>query len=304
MKRIRIGTRGSALALWQTNWIKSKLESVFPRCAFEIIRIKTQGDKDSHTPLENMGGDGVFVKQIEIALLGGEIDIAVHSMKDVPTILPDDLIIGAIPERADPADVLISKNNLDFFHLPQAAKIGTGSLRRRSQLLHARDDLVISDIRGNVDTRLEKLRSENLDAIVLAAAGVKRLGRGDVITQRLPYDLSLPAVGQGAVGVEIRAADGEVCDMMKSINHPESAAPVTAERAFLRKLGGGCRVPIAALGTVDSGKLTLDGLVADRDGRRIIRYETSGRQEEAEHIGEALAELLLEKGARTVLSSV
>jgi len=304
MKHIRIGTRGSALALWQTNWIKSNLKNIFPLCVFEIIRIKTQGDRDSQTPLESMGGEGVFVKQIEIALLDGEIDLAVHSMKDLPTVLPDGLTIGAIPKRIDPSDVLISKNNLDFPHLPQAAKIGTGSLRRQAQLLHARGDLVIKDIRGNVDTRLEKLRSENLDAIVLAAAGVQRLGRSDVITQRLPYSISLPAVGQGAIGVEIRSADKKLHDMVKSIHHPESVTAVTAERAFLRKLGGGCRVPIAALGTVDSGKLTLEGLVADRNGRRIIRSNTSGRQDKAEHIGEELAELLLEKGARTILDSV
>jgi hydroxymethylbilane synthase len=324
MKCIKIGTRGSALALWQTNWVRNKLEGIFPDCKFEVIRIQTQGDKVSDVPLESIGGEGVFVKQIEIALLDGEIDLAVHSMKDLPTVLPDGLIIGAIPERSDPADVLISKQNLDFSHLPEGAKIGTGSLRRRAQLLHARSDLTIRDIRGNVDTRLAKLRSQDLDAVVLASAGVERLGimetrgygdaetRGSAVSplrlfsaslfaQRLPYEISLPAVGQGAIGVEVRAEDKELRDMVKDINHSESAATVRAERAFLRSLGGGCRVPIAALGTVDSGELELVGLVAQRDGRRVMRSGTSGRQEKAEDIGKRLAELLLDMGARSIL---
>ena len=301
MKRIRIGTRSSALALWQANWVRSSLGSAFPLYDFELIHIKTHGDRVSNVPLVRIGGEGIFVKQIEIALLNGEVDLAVHSMKDLPTTLPDGLTIGAIPERVNPADVLISKNGLDFFHLPPGAKIGTGSLRRRAQLLHARSDLDIRDIRGNVDTRLAKLRSGDMDAIVLAAAGVQRLGYGDSVTQSLPYSISLPAVGQGALCIEIRAEDEELQDIVRSINHPHSAVAVKAERAFLRKLGGGCRVPIAALGTVDSDKLSLVGLVADQDGKKVIRSDISAKQTEAEYMGEKLAERLLDMGAGAIL---
>lgn len=302
MHRIRIGTRESALALSQTNWVKSKLERLFPECRFETIHIKTQGDRVSDVPLEHIGGEGVFVKQIELSLLNGEIDLAVHSMKDVPTVLPDGLAIGAIPKRVDPSDALISKHNLDFQHLPAQAKIGTGSLRRRSQLLYARRDLVIRSIRGNVDTRLRKLMEQDLDAIVLAAAGMERLRRHHQITQRLPYHISLPAVGQGALCVQIRADDERMRLMVRSIDHPESSVAVKAERSFLRKLGGGCRVPIAALGTVISGRLELMGMMADRDGENLIRSSISGKQDEAEPIGEKLAEALFSMGAKGLLS--
>ncbi len=303
MERINIGTRSSALALWQANWVKSRLEGIFPDCEFELVHIKTQGDRVTDIPLEQLGGDGVFVKQIEVALLEEEIDLAVHSMKDLPTDLPDGLIIGAIPARANPADVLISKDNLDFLNLPQGAKVGTGSLRRRAQLLHARSDLTIKDIRGNVDTRLAKLRTEDLDAIILAAAGVERLGYGDSVTQQLPYDICLPAVGQGALCIEIRAENSKVRDIVRSIDNPESAVPVRAERALLRRLGGGCHVPIAALGVIKPDGLHLEGLVADPDGQKLIRSNASGRQDEAELIGERLADLLLGMGAESILAT-
>jgi hydroxymethylbilane synthase len=302
MHRIRIGTRESALALSQTNWVKSKLERLFPECRFETIHIKTQGDRVSDVPLEHIGGEGVFVKQIELSLLNGEVDLAVHSMKDVPTILPEGLAIGAVPERIDPSDALISKHDLDFQHLPAQAKIGTGSLRRRSQLLYARKDLVIRSIRGNVDTRLRKLMEQDLDAIILAVAGMERLGRHHQITQRLPYHISLPAVGQGALCVQIRADDERMRLMARSIDHPESSVAVRAERSFLRKLGGGCRVPIAALGTVSPGQLELTGMMADRDGENLIRSSISGKQDEAEPIGEKLAEALFSMGAKGLLS--
>lgn len=302
MKLVKIGTRSSALALWQANWVKNRLGIAFPRCEFEIVHIKTQGDRITDIPLEQLGGEGVFVKQIEIALLNSEIDLAVHSMKDLPTDLPDGLTIGAIPERANPADVLISKNDLNFFDLPPGAKVGTGSLRRRAQLLHARSDLVMKDIRGNVDTRLSKLKSEDLDAIILAAAGLERLGYGDSITQQLPYDICLPAVGQGALCIEIRANDNEIHDIVKSIDHPETAAPVKAERALLRKLGGGCHVPIASLGAVSPDGLHLEGLVVDPDGGELIRSHVSGSKDEAEVIGARLAENLLDMGAKSILN--
>ena len=302
MKLVKIGTRSSALALWQASWVKNRLGSAFPRCEFEIVHIKTQGDRITDIPLEQLGGEGVFVKQIEIALLGSEIDLAVHSMKDLPTDLPDGLTIGAIPERANPADVLISKNDLNFLDLPPGAKVGTGSLRRRAQLLHARSDLVMKDIRGNVDTRLAKLKSEDLDAIILAAAGLERLGYGDSVTQQFPYDICLPAVGQGALCIEIRANDNEIHDIVKSIHHPESALPVKAERALLKRLGGGCHVPIAALGTVSPGGLHLEGLVVDPNGQKLIRSHVSGNKDEAELIGERLAENLLDMGAKSILN--
>ena len=302
MHRIRIGTRESALALSQTNWVKGKLERLFAECRFETIHIKTQGDRVSDVPLEHIGGEGVFVKQIELSLLNGEIDLAVHSMKDVPTILPDGLAIGAIPKRVDPSDALISKHNLDFQHLPAQAKIGTGSLRRRAQLLYARKDLVIRSIRGNVDTRLRKLMEQDLDAIILAVAGMERLGRHRQITQRLPYHICLPAVGQGALCVQIRADDERMRHIVRSIDHPESSVAVKAERSFLRKLGGGCRVPIAALGTVNPGQLELTGMMADRDGENLIRSSISGKQDEAEPIGEKLAEALFSMGAKVLLS--
>lgn len=295
MQYVRIGTRGSVLALWQANWVKSSLESFFPDQRFEIINIKTEGDRIANIPLERLGGEGVFVKQIETALLDREVDMAVHSMKDLPTSLPDGLIIGAVPEREDSSDVLISKHNLDFFHLPEGAKIGTGSVRRRAQLLSVRRDIVIKDIRGNVDTRLAKLKSEDFDAIILASAGLQRLGYGHKITQRLPNSICLPAVGQGALCIEIRAEDSELHDMVRNINHTESAVAVTAERSFLKRLGGGCRLPIAASGNLENGILRLAGLVSDVDGQKVIRSSISGKQDEAENIGKKLAEILLDK---------
>jgi hydroxymethylbilane synthase len=286
----------------QTNWVKSKLEILFPECRFEIINIKTKGDRISDIPLESIDGEGIFVKQIEMALLRGEVDLAVHSMKDVPTLLPDGLTIGAFPQRIDPSDALISKHNLDFQHLPPKAKIGTGSLRRRAQLLHARSDLVIESIRGNVDTRLRKLMEQDLDAIVLASAGLERLNIQHQITEKLPYNICLPAIGQGALCVEIRAYDKDINDMVKEIDHPESCAAIKAERAFLRRLGGGCRFPIAALGVVNSGQLELTGMVTDVDGKRMIRHTISDGQESAEYIGVELAEALFSMGAKELLS--
>jgi len=300
MKSIRIGTRGSKLALWQANYIKSELEKINPYYEFEIKNIKTLGDTVYDIPLEQIGGDGIFVKQIEIALLNGEIDLAVHSMKDLPTILQDWLIIGAITKRADPSDVLISKGNLDFTHLPENAKVGTSSLRRRSQLLYARHDLNIVEMRGNVDTRLKKLETEDMDAIVLAYAGIERLGYADLVTQKLPYDICLPAVGQGALCIEIKENDKEMFDMVNNINHSESSEEVRAERAFLYKLGGGCRVPIAGLGNSENGKLSLIGFVGDRDGHIILRSDVSGSPENPEIVGEKLANILIDMGAKSI----
>ncbi len=300
-KEIVIGTRGSALALWQTNWVKEKLTSFIPEYHFEVVRIKTKGDWIREAPLAKIGGKGIFVRQIEWALLRGEIDMAVHSMKDLPTMLPEGLTIGAIAERIDPSDVLISDKGYSFSTLPLGAKIGTSSLRRRAQLLHFRPDLRFENLRGNIDTRIAKLKSEGLDAIVLAAAGVKRMGLEELITEPLPYEICLPAVGQGALGIEVREKDYELLEIVKKINHFESYATVTAERALLKTLGGGCQIPIAALGTIDGGILSLEALVADVDGNRMIRSTASGKPKEAEEVGEKLAKILLDMGAKLIL---
>jgi len=298
---IVIGTRGSALALWQTNFVKDKLVSLMPEYNFKVVRIKTQGDKIRDAPLAKIGGKGLFVRQIELALLREEIDLAVHSMKDLPTMLPDGLTVGAIAERIDPSDALLSPKGYDFSNLPSGARIGTSSLRRCAQLRHFRPDLKFENLRGNVDTRISKMKSEGFDAIVLASAGVKRMGQEELITERLSYEICLPAVGQGAVGVEVRAENDELLEILKSVNHFESYVAVTAERAFLASLGGGCQVPIAALGTIGGGRLSLEGLAADMDGSRIIRSTASGKPEQAEEVGKELANTLLDMGAKSLL---
>ena len=309
--KIIIGTRGSALALWQTYWIQNKLQKLAPECRFEVKHIKTSGDKILDAPLAQIGGKGLFVKELELALLNGEIDLAVHSMKDMPTVLPDGLTIGAITERADPSDALVSHKGLKFTDLPLNAKVGTSSLRRRAQLLYSRPDLNIYNLRGNLDTRIAKLKNEGFDAIVLATAGVQRLGFDELITERLPYEICLPAVGQGAIGVEVRTewAKGqegkearELLELVTKINHFESAMSVTAERAMLTELGGGCQVPIAALGRVLNGKLNLEGLVAAVDGSRIVRASVRGELSDADALGEQLAKNLLDIGAESILN--
>jgi len=302
MNEIVIGTRGSVLALWQTNHIIDKLAAILPECRFKIVPITTKGDKIRDKWLAQIGGKGVFVRQIELALLEKEIDIAVHSMKDLPTKLPDGLTIGAIVERDDPADVLISDKGYNFSSLPPGAKVGTSSLRRRAQLLHFRPELEFENLRGNVDTRISKLKSEDFDGIVLASAGVKRLsGKIDleeVNIETLPFEICLPAVGQGAIGVELREEDSELQKVLEKINHFESYTAVIAERAFLRRLGGGCQIPIGALGKLENKTVFLEGLVADVDGNRIIRSNISGEPQKAESLGEELAEVLINQGAK------
>jgi len=299
--KIIIGTRGSTLALWQTHWIRNNLQKLVSECEFEVRRIRTQGDKITDAPLAQIGGKGLFVKEIELALLSGEIDIAVHSMKDMPTILPDGLTIGAIAQRADPSDALVSHKGLKFADLPLGAKVGTSSLRRRAQLLHYRPDLNIQNLRGNLDTRIAKLKNEGFDAIILATAGVQRLEFDSLITERLLYDICLPAVGQGAIGVEVRNDDTELLEMLEKINHLESAMAVEAERAMLAELGGGCQIPIAALGRVLNGQLKLEGLVAAVDGSRVVRSSVCGELSDADALGKQLAKQLLDIGAETIL---
>ncbi len=305
---IRIGTRGSMLALWQANHIKSAIEDILraagKQTRVELVIIKTKGDKILDVPLAKVGGKGLFVKEIEEALSDGKIDLAVHSMKDMPSEIPEGLCIGAIPERENPKDVLISKNNLRFEELPLGAVIGTSSLRRAAQLRCKKPDIAIVPLRGNLDTRLKKLESENLDAIVLAAAGVRRLGLEHRITEYLDESLMLPAVGQGALCIETRKDDPEIEPLLAGLDHAETRIVVMGERAFLNRLEGGCQVPIAAHGKIEDGIFILSGLVADVDGTGIIRDTLSGPASESERIGTELAERLLSQGAKELLEKL
>ena len=301
---IKIGTRGSKLALWQANWVKSVLEQNFPPTPIELIVIKTQGDKILDVPLAKVGGKGLFVKEIEQALLTRRIDIAVHSMKDMPADIPEGLCIGAIPERENPVDVFISRNGAQFIELAAGSVIGTSSLRRGAQLRHARPDIVIQPIRGNLDTRLKKLESENFDALVLAAAGVKRLNLEHKITEYLDPEIMLPAVGQGALCIEIRKGDSTVGPLVASLEHASTRAVVAGERAFLNRLEGGCQVPIAGHGRISEKQLAITGLVAEVDGSRVIKGEKSGPLDSAETIGIDLAEELLAGGADKILEKL
>jgi hydroxymethylbilane synthase len=301
---IRIGTRASKLALWQASWVQSALNEKFPDQKVELVKIKTKGDKILDVPLAKVGGKGLFVKEIEQALLEGRIDLAVHSMKDMPAEIPDGLCIGAIPRREDPADVLVARENLEFSNLKRGAVIGTSSLRRAAQLRHARPDISISPLRGNLDTRLKKLQTENLDAIVLAAAGIKRLNIAHRITEYLRDDIMLPAVGQGALCIEMRQEDPIIGPMLATLDHANSRTVVLGERAFLNRLGGSCQVPIAGHGKILADTFSLTGLVADMDGSRIIKADLSGPVDSAEEIGVKLAEQLLARGADEILEKL
>ena len=303
-KTIKIGTRGSKLALWQANWVKSALNAGNTSIAVELVPIKTRGDKIIDVPLAKVGGKGLFVKEIEDALLHGRIDLAVHSMKDMPSEIPDGLCVGAIPEREIPQDVLISKKGLLLHDLMPGARIGTSSLRRSAQLLHARPDLVILPLRGNIDTRLKKLETENLDAIILAAAGVKRLGLENRITEYMDENVMLPAVGQGALCIEIRQNDPEIEPIIAALNHQETWTVVMGERAFLNRLEGGCQVPIAAHGKIEQNTFTLCGLVASVDGTNIIKETLSGPEDSSESIGVKLADRLLSMGAKNIMENL
>lgn len=301
---IRIGTRGSKLALWQANWVKSVLEKKIPQTPIELIIIKTQGDKILDVPLAKVGGKGLFVKEIEQALLDRHIDIAVHSMKDMPAEIPQQLCIGAMPERENPLDVLISRSGLGFDQLSHGSVIGTSSLRRGAQLRHARPDIVIQPIRGNLDTRIKKLESENFDALVLAAAGVKRLNLEHQITEYLDPEIMLPAIGQGALCIEIRKDDLTIGPLVASLDHAPTRTAVAGERAFLKRLGGGCQVPVAGHGRISENQFALTGLVAEVDGTRVIKGEKIGPPDSAETIGFGLAEELLARGANKILEKL
>jgi hydroxymethylbilane synthase len=304
MSTLVVATRGSALAMWQANHVKAKLEADDPELRVTLLVLKTKGDKILDVPLAKVGGKGLFVKEIEEALLRKDAQLAVHSMKDVPAELEPGLVLAAISAREDAHDVLVSRNNLKLAELPQGAHVGTSSLRRVCQLHARRPDLRISALRGNVDTRLRKLDEGDYDAIVLAAAGLNRLGHGQRISERLPYDVSLPAIGQGALGLETRADDPDTMARVRRVLHDETtAACVTAERAFLARLHGGCQTPITAHAALVQGTLQMDGLVGATDGSTLLRASISGPPSAAPSLGKALADELLGKGAAELLAA-
>jgi hydroxymethylbilane synthase len=302
-RNIQIGTRGSKLALWQANWVQSQLQKQHPEISIQIVIIKTKGDKILDVPLAKVGGKGLFVKEIEEALLDGRIDLAVHSMKDMPAELPEGLTISAIPEREKSQDVLVSRLG-NLVDMPKGARIGTSSLRRAAQLLWARSDIQIEPLRGNLDTRLRKLDAGNMDAIVLAAAGIRRLGLEHRISEYLSMDVMLPAAGQGALCIETRKDDAKTNELMGLLDDADTRAVVLGERAFLHRLGGSCQVPIAAHGQIEDGQYTLGGLVAEPDGSRVLRSELKGPVADCQTIGINLAEKLMNQGAVAIIEKL
>lgn len=296
-----IGSRGSQLALWQTHHVKATLEKHFPDINLAIKIIKTTGDKMLDVALAKIGDKGLFTKQIETALLNQEIDLAVHSLKDLQTVQPEGLCIGAVSKREPANDVLISKKYRSIDELPENAKVATGSLRRRSQLLNYRPDLEIFEIRGNVPTRIKKFEESDLDAMILAFAGVHRLDLDAHISQIIPFDVMLPAVGQGAMAVEMRAEDSELKELLQILDDAKTRVCVTAERAFLRSLEGGCQVPIGAHATIENDEIRLEGLVGNLNGTIVLREKIGGTKEKAKDLGKRLAKILIGKGANEIL---
>lgn len=304
MQRIRIATRKSALALWQAEFVKAELLKYHPQLQVELVPMSTQGDKILDTPLAKIGGKGLFVKELETAILEDRADIAVHSMKDVPVEFPPGLMLSTICEREDPRDAFVSNQFTSLAQLPAGAVVGTSSLRRQCQLKALRPDLQVRDLRGNVNTRLSKLDNGEFAAIILAAAGLIRLGFAERIASYLPVELSLPANGQGAVGIECRSDDTRVLALLAPLEHSVTRNRVLAERAMNRQLQGGCQVPIGAFAEQQGDKLWLRGLVGSLDGQQIIRDELTGLAEQAEQIGQQLADRLLAAGAGEILNAV
>lgn len=309
MRRIIVGSRQSALALTQTGHVIEMLERASRdmglECEFEVKKVVTRGDRILDVTLSKVGGKGLFVKEIEQALLDGEIDLAVHSMKDMPSELPEELVIGAVPRREDPRDCLVTRNGEGFAQLPVGARVGTSSLRRASQLKAARPDLTIEVIRGNIDSRLKKLESDGLDAVMLAAAGLSRMGWSHRVSELVPPELCLPAVGQGALAIECRAQDSFMLELLSRLRHEATAVAVAAERSFLHTLQGGCQVPIGAYATVEGEEagaqaVTLTGMVGATDGSKLLRETMTGSDPVA--LGIQLAERLLERGADRILA--
>lgn len=304
MNILKIATRQSPLALWQAEHIRARLEALHANLKVELVTFVTQGDKILDTPLAKIGGKGLFVKELEAALLDGRADLAVHSMKDVPMALPEGLSLAVICEREDPLDAFVSNTYNSFDDLPQGAKVGTSSLRRKCQILKQRPDLEIIDLRGNVGTRLSKLEAGNYDAIILASAGLKRLGLAERIRHTLEPVVSLPAVGQGALGLECRSQDQTVLDLILPLMHTETNACVRAERAFNAYLEGGCQVPIAGYATLENGQIHLEGRVGSVDGQTLLKAQQVGLPEQAEQLGVKLAQDLLAQGAGEILKAL
>ena len=302
---IRIATRGSELALWQTNWVRSELEKRFPEARFETLTIKTTGDKILDVPLAKIGDKGLFTKELDTSLLKGETDFAVHSLKDLPTKLPEGLAIAAITKRWDARDVLISRNGRVLADLPKGARIATGSLRRRSQLLHYRPDFEILEIRGNLNTRFRKFDEADWDAMILAAAGVERLGWSGRISEKISTDILLPAVGQGSLAILCREEDDEMLEFLINMEDRESMLAALAERALMRTLEGGCQVPIGAHAVVSEKGISLAGCVCSLDGQTLVRDSVSSEtHDDPENLGAVLAGKLLENGAREILREI
>ena len=301
---LRIGTRASLLAVTQSTWVKTRIEQAHPQVRVELVQITTKGDRILDVPLAKVGGKGLFVKEIEDALLDGTADLAVHSMKDVPTELPEGLFIGIVPARETPLDAYISNRFATLEALPVGARVGTSSLRRKSQLAAVRPDLTILDLRGNVDTRLRKLDEGQYEAIILAGAGLNRLGLQGRITAELDPTLMLPAIGQGALGIELRRDDTQLLADLQFLHDPRTATAVAAERAFLLRLEGGCQVPIGAHAVVDGETVHLTGLIASVDGRQLLRDTLTAPPAEATALGTHLAELLLARGGKAILDAV
>ena len=303
-KKIVIGTRSSKLALWQADYVAECLKEEYPGLEVEMKLMTTKGDKILDAPLAKIGGKGLFTKELEQEMLEGGIDLAVHSLKDMPTEVPKGLVIAAITKRADPGDAVVSLKYGHFADLPQGAKVGTSSLRRKAQLLHARPDLNIQDLRGNVNTRLRKLEEENFDAIVLAVAGLTRLGFKDRIAEVMPREIMLPAVGQGALAIEARGDDAEILEMLAFLNDEDMVACAKGERAFLAKVEGGCQVPVGVYGSVEQDELQLEAVIVSLDGARLYRDRLTGNKSEAEELGGELAEKLLAAGGLEIMQEL
>lgn len=297
IKRVVIGSRGSLLALTQSSMVKERLQKLYPDIEFFIQKITTQGDRITDLPLPSFGGKGIFIKELETALMEREIDLAVHSFKDLPVEMGPEMAITAVLEREDPRDVLVSRKGLKLADLPAGSRLGTGSPRRKAQLMYFRPDLHLLDMRGNVDTRLRKIEEGLYDGAIMAAAGLLRLGRQNLITEYLSADICTPPAGQGAIAVETRSEEGQIKSIVRALDHNSTRIAVKAERAFLTRLGGGCLTPIGALGKIEGSTLLLMGMVASPDGKVIFRNKVEGPAQEAENLGKSLAESMLRQGA-------
>jgi hydroxymethylbilane synthase len=302
MNPLRIGTRGSPLALWQANHVADRLRPLATPRPVELVRIQTAGDLQRDAALAQIGGEGLFTREIQRALLGDSVDVAVHSLKDLPTVVVEGLSLAAVPSRGPTGDALVSPRHAGFDRLPPDAVVATSSLRRRAQVLHRRPDLRLVEIRGNVETRLRKLDEQGLDALILAQAGLERLGLGAQITEILDPSWMLPAVGQGALGLECRTGDAETLGLLRRLDDLATRQAVLAERAFLRAMGGGCQVPMGAATTVSGGSLALRAVVLRPDGARRLEAQATGAADDAERLGETVAQMLREQGATTLLT--